>query len=287
VAAIQQLDASHEEAAASLSASPFTFFRTVAMPFFRDGAINGSILSFTRSLSETGATMMVAGAFATAPVLIINLKDQGDLSSAAGASIFLIISAILVLLIAKILLGKRKVNLTWALPDLEKSISKLAPLKDIIIFLFFALFIFLPTISIVFYSFNNFDISGLLFILKSLIFSLVLAFIVTLVNLIFSVPFSYLIARNQYRLGKLFDTLSEIVLIIPTSALGLSLVLFWRQFIPFDILILVLAHLSFTFPLLVKPITSAFKKFPFLRKTPLFRWAQAPRKLLLLFCFRK
>jgi thiamine transport system permease protein len=260
VAAIQQLSASNEEASMTLGASPFAFFRTIAAPLFRDGVINGAVLSFTRSLSETGATMMVAGAFATAPVLIIDLKNQGDLSAAAGASIFLILSAVIVLLAAKIFLGRRKVKLTWALPDLEKTISKLAPLKNAVIFLFFALFIFLPTVCIIFYSFKNFDITGLAVILKSLIFSLGLALLVTAVNLIFSVPFSYLIARNLYRVGNLFDTLSEVVLIIPTSALGLSLVLFWHHFLPFDLLILFLAHLSFTFPLLVKPITAAFRK---------------------------
>lgn len=259
-AAVQQLSDSHEEAAYSLCASPFTFFRTVAMPLFRDGVINGSILSFTRSLSETGATMMVAGAFMTAPVLIISLKDQGDLSAAAGASIFLIISAVVVLLAAKLLLGKRKTNLVWSFPDFERTISKLAAIKNAIIFSFFALFIFLPTICIVFYSFNNFNAPDLFFLLKSLFFSLALALAVTFINLLFSLPVAYLIARNRYRVGRLVDTLSEVVLIMPTSALGLSLALFWRQFIPFDMLIVLLAHLSFTFPLLVKPIATAFKK---------------------------
>lgn len=259
-AAVQQLSSSHEEAAVTLGASPFTFFRTVAMPLFKDGVINGSILSFTRSLSETGATMMVAGVFATAPVLIINLKDQGNLPAAAGVSIFLIISAIFILLMAKLLLGQRKINLVWALPNFERSISKLVPIKNIIIFSFFTFFIFFPTIHIVFYSFGNFRTTDIFLLLRSLIFSLILAFLVTIINLIFSVPFSYLIARNRYRIGNIIDTLSEIVLLVPTSALGLSLALFWRRFIPSDLLILLLAHLSFTFPLLVKPITSAFKE---------------------------
>jgi thiamine transport system permease protein len=258
-AAVQQLEASHEEAALTLGASPFTFFRTIALPLFRDGVINGSILSFTRSLSETGATMMVAGAFATAPVLIINLKDQGDLPAATGASIILIIAAVFILLAAKLLVGQKKINLVWAAPNFEKSISKLTPIRNMIIFSFFTFFIFLPTIYILFYSLSNFRAPDYFLLIRSLILSLGLAFLVTLVNLIFSVPFSYLIARNRYRIGTFIDTLSEVVLLMPTSALGLSLVLFWRRFIPSDLLILFLAHLSFSFPLLVKPITSAFK----------------------------
>ena len=260
VTAIQQIETQVEEAAVTLGASPFTYFRTVASPLFRDGVVNGSILSFTRSLSETGATMMVAGAFVTAPVLIINLKEQGDLSAASGVSIFLIITAIAILLITKLLLGKRKMNLSWAFPKTERMISRLAPLKDIIIFIFFFLFIFLPTILIVFYGIGHFAIPDLTILINSLVISLLLALLVTIINLIFSIPFAYIIARNRYRIGHLMDTLCEIVLLVPTSALGLSLALFWRKFIPSDMLILVMAHLSFTFPLLVKPLASAFKE---------------------------
>ncbi len=259
VSSIQQIETQVEEASQALGACPFTFFRTVALPLFRDGIINGSILSFTRSLSETGATMMVAGAFVSAPILIISLKDQGNLSDAAGISILLIISAILILLVAKMLLGKRKINLSWGMPKVEKTISKLAPIKNIILILFFVGIVFLPTILILFYSLNNFIIPDILLLSKSLVISLLLAFLVTIINLLFSLPFSYMVARNRYRLGHLFDTLSEIVLLVPTSALGLSLALFWRRFIPSDMIILLLAHLSFSFPLLVKPLISAFK----------------------------
>lgn len=258
-AAIAQISPTYEEASMVLGASPFTFFRAVASPLFRDGAINGSILSFTRSLSETGATMMVAGAFATAPVLIIDLKNQGDIPSAAGVSALLIVSAILILFAAKIFLGRKKFEITWAKPKLEKSLSKLSPVKNIIIFSFFTFFIFLPTIHIVIYSIGNLQVPAVIFLLRSLVFSLSLAFLVTLINLVFSVPFAYMIARNRYRMGRLLDALSEVVLLMPTSALGLSLALFWRELIPSDLLILLLAHLSFTFPLLVKPLTAAFK----------------------------
>lgn len=257
-AAVQQLEKQHEEAAMTLGANPFTFFRTVAMPLFKNGVINGSILSFTRSLSETGATIIVAGVYMTTPVLIINLKDSGNLADAAGTSIFLIITAVFLLLFAKLFLGQRKVNIYPAYPKLEKSISNAITFKNTIIFTFFIIIIFLPTIQILFYSLNNFQIPpgfGILF--NSLIFSLLIALLATAINFLFSIPFSYLIARNKFKLGHIVDTLSEIVLLVPTGALGLSLALFWRQFISSDIIILLLAHMSFTFPLLIKPISAA------------------------------
>lgn len=259
-AAIEQLDISYEEAAITLGASPFTFFRTIALPLFKDGVINGAILSFTRSLSETGATMIVAGYYATAPILIINLKDQGDLPDAAGVSIILIISAVLILMISKLLLGRRKIKLFNISSGFEKAVSKLSFSRNAILFVLFAIFIFIPTIFIILYSIGNIVLPDGLVFVESLSISLILASLVTIINLIFSVPLAYLIARNHLHIGGLLDTLSEVVLLVPTSALGLSLVLFWRPFIPSDLLILLLAHLSFTFPLLVKPLVSAFKE---------------------------
>lgn len=259
-AAIAQISPAYEEAALTMSASPFTFFRTIAMPLFRDGIINGSILSFTRSLSETGATMMVAGSFITAPVLIINLKDRGDLPTAAGASILLILSAAIILLVAKMALGERKINLAHIYGPLEKKLSRLALTKNFIIFTFLLIFIFLPTLQILLYNFTHFKVPTYGLLMQSLIISLGIAFIATLINLLFSVPFAYLIARNQFRSGKILESLNEIVLLMPTSALGLSLAIFWHKFIGSEIIVLLLAHICFTFPLLVKPLTSAFKE---------------------------
>src|SRR3989339_235684 len=246
-AAISHIDIDLEEAAVTLGANPFTIFRTISLPLFRDGVIVGSVLSFTRSLSETGATMMVAGAVSTAPVLIVGLKQMGDMPGASGASIFLILSAMAVLFFAKFFLREKTINIEKVYPNFEKSLFMLKPLLNIILAIFFILIVFLPTIFIVLYN------------ITSLVISFSLAFIATLINLFFSVPLAYLIARNIFGLGRFFDGLNEIVLLVPTSALGLSLALFWNNFFANEFLILLLTHLSFTFPLLVKPLAAAFK----------------------------
>jgi len=64
--------------------------------------------------------------------------------------------------------------------------------------------------------------------------------------------------KNAFHVGGILDTLNDVVLLVPTSALGLSLSLFWtQQFHLNEFLTITLAHLSFTFPLMVKPITAA------------------------------
>lgn len=257
-AAMMQLDAAYEEAADSLGANPLSYFRTIALPLCRDGVINGAVLSFTRSLSETGATMMVAGAFATAPVLIVDLKDGGDFPAAASLSIVLILIALFILIMARLAFGKRSYTLPAIRPDFEKKLSGFASSRNLVISLVYFLVIFLPTIFLVLYYFMNFKSVDAGTLVGSLAVSFAIAGIVTALNAFLSLPIAYLIARNRLGLGDIVESLNEVILIVPTSALGLSLALFWHQYFSWSFLVLVLAHLCFTFPLFVKPLVAAF-----------------------------
>jgi len=262
-AAIMQLDIELEEAADSLGANPFTFFRTIALPLCRQGVVNGSILSFTRSLSETGATMMVAGAFATAPVLVVSLKDGGDLPAAAGLSVILILVALFILICARAKFGRKNFSLPIVYPRFEKKLSEFYSVRNLVIIISYTLFVFLPTIYLVLYYLFNFQPVDFSIILRSLLISLGIAATVTFLGALFALPFSYLIARNHFGLGYFMEGLDEVILIVPTSALGLSIALFWGNFSDATILILVLAHLCFTFPLFVKPLVTAFGNISF------------------------
>jgi len=258
MAAIKQIEPEMEEAATVLGALPFTIFRTISMPLFRDGVIVGAVLAFTRSLSETGATMIVAGSFSTASVLIVGYKNTGLLAQAAGASIVLILTAVVVLFISKLLLAKKQFAFHVVCPRLENKIYKLKKSLVLFFLLFFILIIFLPTIYIVLFNIFNFTPLFNSDIVKSLIISFAVAGLITIASLFVSVPIGYIIARNRFRMGKFLDTLNEMIVIVPTSALGLSLVLFWRHFLNNDFMILFLTHLSFSFPLFLKPVTAGF-----------------------------
>lgn len=262
-AAIMQMDIALEEAADSLGANPFTFFRTIAFPLCQQGVINGCILSFTRSLSETGATMMVAGTFATAPVLVVSLKDAGNFPAAAGLSIALIFIALFILILARAKFGRKKFSLPIVRPSLERKLSGLYIPRNFLVLILYSLLIFIPTVYLVLYYFLNFHWIGFNLLLQSLALSLGVAGIVTFLNTFLALPLSYLIARNRFCIGKLVENLNEIILLVPTSALGLSLALFWGKFIHIEILVLILAHLCFTFPFLVKPMVTAFENISF------------------------
>lgn len=49
------------ESAATLRASPFDIFRTIALPLARYGLLNGAILSFAHTLGEFGVILMIGG----------------------------------------------------------------------------------------------------------------------------------------------------------------------------------------------------------------------------------
>ena len=81
--AISQVDAHLEVAAQSLGAHPLRVFFTVTLPLAWPGILTGLILSFSRSLGEFGATIMVAGNISgrttTMPLAIYMAAEGGDL----------------------------------------------------------------------------------------------------------------------------------------------------------------------------------------------------------------
>jgi len=263
-AAILQIDITHEQAATMLGASPLTVFRTISLPLFKSGLISGAILVFTRSLSETGATMMVAGLFSTAPTIVVDYKRAGDIPSAAAISVVLIGIAVVLLVLAKLLSTGFRVPMSRVWPSEERELSrKYAPVRDILLPACFFMLILLPTFYIVLISLGVIQFStltglaGNMVIIDGIIVSFVVGCVVTIANLALAIPLGILINRNLFRVGHIVDTMSDIVLLVPTSALGLSLSLFWKNFALNEFLILILAHLSFTFPLMVKPISAA------------------------------
>ena len=66
----------YERASRTLGAPPLTASRTVTFPIIKPSLIAAFSLAFARSLSETGATFIVAGAFVNGPVFLQTLSNQ-------------------------------------------------------------------------------------------------------------------------------------------------------------------------------------------------------------------
>lgn len=79
--AMEEVDPKLENAARTLGASPWRVFCTVTLPLSIRGIIAGSILAFTRSLGEFGATIVLAGNIPgktqTIPLAVFNCVQTG------------------------------------------------------------------------------------------------------------------------------------------------------------------------------------------------------------------
>ena len=258
-AAFEELDPVHEVAARSLGANLLTVFRTISLPLVKASVIIGAMLAFTRSLSETGATMMVAGLVKTTPVQVLEYKNAGDVPAAVSVSVVLIISAVVFLFLAKFLAKKASFSFGKVSPRLETRFNRLSLFKDAGVLAFFFLLILLPAFFIFVFllQMNQLPPAGQMAeIYNSLAVSFGVAAVVTVVNLVFGFAMAMLVGRNWRGLGGVFETLNDVVLVVPTSALGLSLGLYWAGVKLPELFVIALAHLSFTFPYIVTPIAA-------------------------------
>lgn len=97
---LRAADRRHEDAAATLGASPWYTFRRVTLPTVAPGITAGAVLCFARALGEFGATMTFAGNFPgttrTMP-LAIYLAIEQDPDTAVALSLILIAVSLAVL----------------------------------------------------------------------------------------------------------------------------------------------------------------------------------------------
>ncbi|MEA3136976.1 MAG: sulfate/thiosulfate transport system permease protein [Thermoplasmata archaeon] len=111
---LAQVPRNLESAAHSLGAGRFTVFRTVLLPQIKHSMLAGSVLVFSRSLAEFGATIVVvSAALKTAPVQIYSQESAGNLELAAAYSVILMLASLI------IYLALRRASSTKGLAGLE------------------------------------------------------------------------------------------------------------------------------------------------------------------------
>jgi len=265
----------YEEAARTLGAAPLTADRTVTLPILKSSLIAAFTLAFARSLSETGATVIVAGAFENGVVFIKNTRDLGQEGPMVFVSFILILTACLIYLVIRLLGTRLKVPMKRVWPSAEKKLSdfKVRALRDSLTTLVFfvlvlvpSLFIVLPVVGAVSGGTLNQAFAGVGVwqgYWQSLLLSYFVATTVTVLNALVSLPMAILIARKRWgaAASTTLDVLSNIPMIVPSVALGASMSIFWRNFafVP-EIALIVFAHLSITYPYFVRATVAAIER---------------------------
>ena len=151
-----------------------------------------------------------------------------------------------------------------------------------LIITFFLLFVILPTIWILSYAVTNWgDIQMRVFddpamrdlITSAIVNSFAIAGIVTLIDILVGLPMAWLLVRKDFRGKKLLDTLIDMPLAVPTAALGFSCAIFWAvtkssvmapdfslQLISWPFLLIVLLHIVFSYPYMVRSLAAILEQ---------------------------
>jgi thiamine transport system permease protein len=261
----------YEVAAKTLGAPPFTSVRTVTLPLLKPALIASFLLAFARSLSETGATVMVAGAFfENGPIFIFkNIDNEGAL---VYVSSLLILSSIAVFFLIRLLAPKLRVPIRRAWPCFERTLSnrkavKTRNLATIAAFLFFvivpSLFVALPLTNALTDGTLGAALSGVPpwnEFWTSMLLSYSIGFIATVTNIAVGLPIAILIARKRLgRLTAILDSLVNIPIIVPSIALGVSLRFFWGGLALHEFWVLVLSHATITYTYFVRSMAASIE----------------------------
>jgi len=265
----------YEVAARTLGASSFTAVRTVTFPILRTGLLAAFLLALARSLSETGATIVVAGAFENGTVFISNARNAGQISAVVLASSILILSSLLVFGTIKVVAPRIRIAPLRIWPSFERKLSKSPVVAvrntvSIAVFLMFVLvpclFIALPAIMALSNGTATEALAGAgpwKAFWSSMLLSYTIAVLVTFVNIISGLPMAILIARNRFgsRVTKLIDALVDLPIIVPSLALGVSLSFFWSSMgsLP-EFWVIVLAHTTITYSYFVRTMTASIQE---------------------------
>jgi len=264
----------YEVAARTLGASAFTAVRTVTLPILRPAVLAAFLLALARSLSETGATIVVAGAFENGTVFIKNVRDAGLTAAVVTASLVLIAASLVVFALIKIISPKLRVAPLRIWPSLERKLSSRPVIisRNALSLLVFFIFILLPCLFIAFPAIEAVAsgtvaeaIAGVgpwKTFWSSMLLSYVVALLATLVNIVSGLPVAVLIARNRFgqRATKVVDALVDLPIIVPSLALGVSLSFFWGNMgaLP-EFWVLVLAHTTITYSYFVRAMAASIQ----------------------------
>ncbi|CAM3555609.1 MULTISPECIES: sulfate ABC transporter permease subunit CysT [Saccharibacillus] len=98
---LEKLDASYEEAAAILGASPVRIFRKVVFPEIRPALLTGFGLAFARGLGEYGSVIFIAGNIPyetqILPLIVMSKLEQFNYGAAASIALVMIVFSFLIL----------------------------------------------------------------------------------------------------------------------------------------------------------------------------------------------
>lgn len=288
---IQSIDSTFETASRTLGASSLTTFRKVLWPLTITGVFSGTVLAFARSLGETGATIIVSGVSTTASVAIVRWTAQFKLATASfmGSLLVVIASALILPVEYYVSRGTHTPIFHYRIPPflerkilkLEQKMSrKLSRVKDLVPIFVVIVIVVVPIIvvlnSVVFFwssdPYTGKIQGGVMYqlfgptnyfkhLLQATLTSIIVALAATYISMCLAIPLAFIIKRRKY--GNFVRSTLKVPMIIPTSSLGLSVLLLWGSngfnLVSTGIWLIILTHIVFSVPVIVESIIPAYE----------------------------
>lgn len=266
---LEKTDTLYEDAARTLGAPGITVFRTITLPMMKEGIIAGAILAFTRSLGETGASIILSGLVETAPIMIVGFRRQLELPSASLLAGILIIISIFLLFSVKIFTRKVGLPIKSVWPRIERILSHryLRYFRDFMMFIILISIILIPSFYIITQIAGENIIEELfrgkdkkwVYLYISFLNSIQIGVLAVIFTLIFGIPFAFIITKRKWgRVITVLDTILDVPIAIPSAALGFATFLFWGpqgiNLFQSGFYMILFVHIAFTFPYMVRPI---------------------------------
>jgi len=287
----QSIDITFETASRTLGASALTTFRNILFPLSLPGVFSASVLAFARSLGETGATLIVSGVSSTASIAIVRWTSEFKLATASFMGSLLVVTAWLIILPVELYAGRRarSFRIPYQLPTslsnrlikIERLVSRrLAYLKDILPLIVVMVTVIVPIVvvlnSVILYwstdPYTGKVQGGVLYqlfgpsnyfssVVRASSTSIIVALASTYIATCIAIPLAFVIERRWY--GDFIRSILKVPLIMPTSSLGLSVLLLWGSsgfnLVSSGIWLITLTHVVFSVPVIVESIIAAYE----------------------------
>jgi ABC-type spermidine/putrescine transport system permease subunit II len=288
---IQSIDLTFETASRTLGASSLTTFRKILFPLIIPGVFSGTVLAFARSLGETGATLIVSGVTPTASIAIVRWTAEYKLATAAFMGSLLVIIASALILPVEFYLGRKgqTSRLAFHFPSFldhkllkfERFVSRrISRVKDFLPIIIVFVIVIVPIIvvlnSVILYwsadPYTGRVQGGVMYqlfgpanyfnhLIQATLTSIIVALVATYISLCISMPLAFIIERRWY--GNIIRSILKVPMIIPTSSLGLSVLLMWGSsgfnLVSSGIWLIILTHIVFSVPVIVESIIPAYE----------------------------
>lgn len=289
-AAFRSIGDTYETVSRTLKASPLTTFRRITIPLSAPSMVSGLVLAVTRSLGETGASLIVAGVSTTASIAIVRLFYDLKIGLAGLLSTLLILLSLAIVLPAEAASKKLLMYRRYKKNDFESKISRIESIisgkriavlaRDASLYLFILLIIAAP----IFYIFKAlpeywekdpfsgkieggvlYQVFGPSGYWRSILSSTINSFVVATLSTLAALYLSILMftAVRETRIEYLVRGLVRIPLVVPTSALGLSALLLFGErglgVLTPGIWLTIIVHISFSVPIVFETLLSTYE----------------------------